>query len=60
MPTLEIDTTDVDPEVVEDLCDYLFQVFSQELDEGTTLPELLLSVGTVITHMSKQDSETQH
>lgn len=60
MPTLEIDTTDVDPEVVEELCDYLFEVFLQELDEGTTLPELLLSVGTVITYMSKQCAETQH
>ena len=55
-----LDPNDVDMDVVADLCEYLNQVFENELEDGVTISELILSVGTVLSHISGQNEEAKH
>lgn len=55
MPVIEIDTSDVDDDTVQELVAYLHEMFAAELDDGVTLPELLMAVGTVVTDICDAD-----
>ena len=55
MPVIEIDTSDVDDDTVQEVAAYLHEIFAAELDDGVTLPELLMAVGTVVTDICDAD-----
>ena len=57
---IEVDTDDVDMDVVTDLCEFLCDTFERELSDGVTVSELVLAIGTVIAEMVTEDQGTMH
>ena len=57
---LVVDANDVDMDLVADLCEFLHDAFVDELESGTTMSELVLAVGTVLSALSSETGGTMH
>lgn len=60
MKKYEVNTAEVDMEVVAELCEFLHETFERELEDGATSAELVLAIGTVLSYMFGEDEGQMH